>query len=341
MHSIKKCLPHLMCIVLTIFVCGKMLDDKGFFLDNQKFVNQNHGVYTNEVFKEMVILKQHIQNNKTINVLPQNLDYKVVEERKLNAATVSRGKINRVFNTKKRPQILTYVVKNGDTLWEIAAGYGVTVDTLISMNNLKNADKIRVGQKLTVLTIDGGLHTVLPGESLWGISRDYDVDMSKIVWANNLSNPDHLTVGQKLIIPGVKTAKVSASTTSYRAWRARSFVWPLRGKISSYFGPRWGEFHSGLDIAAPLGTPIKAAGSGKVIEVGWFGTYGKMVLIDHGNGVKTRYAHASKILVKKGEWIKQNQTIARVGSTGRSTGPHLHFEVIIDDKPQNPLRFLP
>lgn len=340
MHSIKKCLPHLICIVLTIFVCGKILDNKGFFLDSQKFADQTYGIHTNEVFKEMVILKKRIQNNKRMNVSIQKLDYEVVEERKLNAATASRGKINRVIK-KKRPQILTYVVKDGDTLWDIAAGYGVTVDTLISMNNLQNAAKIRVGQKLTVLTIDGSVHTVSPGESLWEISRNYDVNMSKIVWANNLANPDHLAVGQELIIPGVKTAKTSASITGYRISRARSFIWPLRGKISSYYGPRWGEFHSGLDIAAPLGTPIKAVGNGKVVAVGWFGTYGKMVLIDHGNRVKTRYAHASKILVKKGEWVEQNQTIARVGNTGRSTGPHLHFEVIINDKPQNPLRFLP
>jgi len=340
MHSIKKCLPHLICIVLTIFVCGKILDNKEFYLDNQKFVDQNYEIHTNEVFKEMMILKKRIQDNKIMNASVQKLDHEVIEKRKLNAATASRGKINRVIK-KKRPQILTYVVKDGDTLWDIAAGYGVTVDTLISMNNLENADKIRVGQKLTVLTIDGSVHTVSPGESLWEISRNYNVDMSKIVWANNLANPDHLAVGQELIIPGVKTVITSASVTGYRTFSARSFSWPLRGKISSYYGPRWGEFHSGIDIAAPLGTPIKAVGNGKVVAVGWFGTYGKMVLIDHGNEVKTRYAHASKILVKKGEWVRQNQTIARVGNTGRSTGPHLHFEVIIDDKPQNPLRFLP
>src|SRR5690606_21660856 len=117
--------------------------------------------------------------------------------------------------------------------------------------------------------------------------------------------------------------------------------WPLRGRITSRYGPRWGRMHYGLDIAAPQGTPVRAAAAGVVTFAGWAGSYGRMVSIDHGGGVQTRYAHHSAILVKEGESVRQGQVIARVGSTGQSTGPHLHFEVLINGEHQNPEDWLP
>jgi len=111
---------------------------------------------------------------------------------------------------------------------------------------------------------------------------------------------------------------------------------PTRGRISSRYGMRNGRMHRGLDIAAPTGTAIKAADGGKVIFTGRKGNFGNLVEIDHGNGYVTRYAHCSSINVKTGEKVYKGQVIAKVGSTGRSTGPHLHFEVLKNGRNQNP-----
>lgn len=108
------------------------------------------------------------------------------------------------------------------------------------------------------------------------------------------------------------------------------------GYISSPYARRWGSMHTGVDIAAPKGTPIYASEEGVVTLAGWSGSYGRCVLIDHENGVVTRYAHQSKIIVKVGQRVEQGQIIGYVGSTGRSTGPHLHFEIIENGRTVNP-----
>ena len=124
-------------------------------------------------------------------------------------------------------------------------------------------------------------------------------------------------------------------------------IWPVHGEITDGFGegadPLNGEeaFHPGVDIAAPIGTPVEAAGDGLVVQAGWEAGYGNCILIDHGDGISTRYAHLEKILVVVGEQVKRGEVIGKVGMTGRTTGPHLHYEVRIHDTPVNPVRFLP
>jgi murein DD-endopeptidase MepM/ murein hydrolase activator NlpD len=122
---------------------------------------------------------------------------------------------------------------------------------------------------------------------------------------------------------------------------AAGIIWPLRGPVTSEFGPRWGGFHPGIDIAAPSGTPIHAAKAGTVIFAGYNGGYGNFVCIDHGGGFTTCYAHQSRIAVSDGQQVSQGQVIGYEGSTGYSTGPHLHFETRINGNPQNPRRYLP
>ncbi|MEO7837558.1 MAG: peptidoglycan DD-metalloendopeptidase family protein [Acidimicrobiales bacterium] len=122
---------------------------------------------------------------------------------------------------------------------------------------------------------------------------------------------------------------------------AQGFIWPLRGRISSEYGPRWGGFHSGIDIAQSAGAPIVAAKDGVVAFAGWMDGYGNFVLVDHGGGYVTGYAHNSKLAASRGDTVDQGQAIAYVGSTGRSTGNHLHYEVRVDGKPQNPRGYLP
>ncbi|MDA8228173.1 MAG: peptidoglycan DD-metalloendopeptidase family protein, partial [Desulfitobacterium hafniense] len=117
-------------------------------------------------------------------------------------------------------------------------------------------------------------------------------------------------------------------------------IWPLRGRITSYFGYRGSEFHTAIDIEGNQGDPFVAAASGTVISTGWDGGYGNSILIDHGNGVKTRYAHCSELLVTPGQSISKGDKIGTVGSTGRATGSHLHFEVIINEDYTNPLNYL-
>jgi murein DD-endopeptidase MepM/ murein hydrolase activator NlpD len=121
----------------------------------------------------------------------------------------------------------------------------------------------------------------------------------------------------------------------------RGFVWPVHGRLTSRYGPRWGRMHTGIDIAAPGGTPIGAAKAGTVLYTGWMGGYGNLVVLDHGDDVVTLYAHQSRIAASEGQAVSQGQTLGYVGSTGRSTGNHLHFEIRVDASPRDPLPYLP
>ena len=128
---------------------------------------------------------------------------------------------------------------------------------------------------------------------------------------------------------------------SARSPSAPSFAWPVQGRLSSRFGLRRGRPHDGIDVAASHGTPILAAEAGRVIYSGRLGSYGKVVIVKHAGPYRTVYAHASRLLVRKGEFVERGQKIAEVGSTGRSTGPHVHFEIRRAETPQNPLALLP
>jgi len=230
----------------------------------------------------------------------------------------------------------THVVRAGETLWEISREYRVSVRTIVLANDLSDPDLIVVGQRLTIPPADGVVHTVRRGETIWEISRAYGVEMAEVIGSNPGVRPDRLQVGQKLFVPGARVQTAAGS----RAAGDSAFSWPVEGRISSYFGYRWGRLHTGIDIAAPLGSPIRASRAGTVIASGWMGGYGRTVVLKHGDGSKTLYAHASSLLVHKGQRVERGRVIARVGSSGHSTGPHVHFEVIIDGKPRDPLNYL-
>lgn len=334
-NSLKKIFPHLLCLLITTFVCSSIIYRYGgIFSEGTKTVQA--------VFYEKEVNSLFRYTN-SYQQLKLELE-KIRKEEKRDLASIAARESSRGNNSQiKRPELITHVIKRGETLWELARKYGTDVDTIVNINNIKNPDSLNIGQEISILTTNGVIHRVGRGESLWYISRKYNTSIPEIVWANNLKDPDSLKVGQHLIIPGAKPKGiVTAALAEQRSsTRALNFIWPVSGKISSYFGPRWGGFHYGLDIASPTGRAIKAAEDGIVEFAGWMGAYGRSVLIDHGNGIKTRYAHASRIMAKKGQRVDRGQQIAAVGSTGRSTGPHLHFEIIINGKPRDPLDYLP
>jgi len=237
----------------------------------------------------------------------------------------------------------THVVRKGETLTSIARLYGVKVQDLIALNELKDPNRLVVGQELIITPRVQRTHVVETGDTLWYIARKYEVSVEAIVSVNALADPNRLRVGQKLVIPAIGggTDAPAVASRSRTSEQGVSLVWPVDGRITSRFGTRWGRMHNGVDIAAPAGTPVLAAAPGKVTYAGWAGSYGMLVTIDHGNGVETRYAHNSRILVKVGDEVQRGQRIALVGSTGNSTGPHLHFEVLVNGENRDPLDWLP
>ncbi len=255
------------------------------------------------------------------------------------------------------------VVREGQTLWEIARAHGVAVEALAAANGIGDEDVIYVGQRLVVPGVSaapaprpaprpasrpraGRSVTVVvePGQTLWDLAQTYGVTVDAIVEANGLANGNLVRPGQRLVIPGaaadVPRRVVSGAPSGSAVSIARGFQWPARGTLRSRFGWRWRRHHDGIDIAAPYGTPIYAAKAGRVIFAGWYYGYGRTVILDHGNGVSTLYGHASRLLVRVGDRVEAGQLIARVGSTGYSTGPHLHFEIRVNGRPLNPLKYL-
>ncbi len=241
-------------------------------------------------------------------------------------------------------RVVTHIVARGETLSGIAAAYGVSVATVAWASGLSDPNRILPGQKLEFPTVDGVIHRVARGDTLFDIARLYQVDVMSIVRANGVSDPDTLYPGQVLVVPGATpraAATVSGGPSVTTAAASSSgFIWPLRGAVTSYFGPRWGGFHTGIDIAGSYGATIRAARSGRVTFAGYYGNYGRTVIIDHGGGLSTLYSHASKLLVTAGQDVAQGQAIAQVGSSGNSTGPHLHFEVRVNGQPKNPMNYL-
>ncbi len=177
-------------------------------------------------------------------------------------------------------------------------------------------------------------HTVRPGETLWRISHAYGADPEEISAVNGLDESALIQVGQVLIIPA--PGRLPSATSSGDFLR-----WPLQGQIRSRFGLRGRRHHDGLDIDGHRGDPIYAAADGEVVVARSWGAYGKTIILDHGGGLRTLYAHASRLLVDTGERVRAGQTIARVGRTGNATGTHLHFELQEDGKAIDPMHHLP
>lgn len=239
-----------------------------------------------------------------------------------------------------------YTVQADDTIAGIAAQFNISVNTVLWANGLTNKSTINVGDHLTILPTTGVLHTVASGNTLLAIANKYDVEATDVAKYNNLPDTSKLSIGQKLIVPDGYIAPQSAPRITSGNTRladgpvppsstdtSARFIWPTTTKhISQYF--RWG--HTGIDIDNRSYPPIYAAAAGTVEFSGRLGGYGNLVIINHGGGLSTYYAHNSVNYVAKGTQVTKGQTIAKMGSTGRSTGPHLHFEVRRNGRPVNP-----
>ncbi|MDD2553646.1 MAG: M23 family metallopeptidase [Desulfotomaculaceae bacterium] len=228
-----------------------------------------------------------------------------------------------------------YLVKKGDTLSHIARRNGITIEILAAANNLPDHDRIQAGQVLR-LPADSVVHRVQRGETLSGIARMYQVDIDELGTRNNLSNLNSITVDQKISVP-YSTRGAELLNVSSQLADLPSFSWPLSGVVSSPFGMRNGRPHEGIDIAVEEGTPVRVSAGGQIIFAGPRGTYGLAVIVDHGGGVRTLYAHCSRLLVTEGKNVDAGDIIALSGNTGRSTGPHLHLEVLKNGVPLDPL----
>lgn len=248
-----------------------------------------------------------------------------------------------------------HVVVRGETLNGIARLYDMDVQELVALNAIANPNHILVGQEIKVSYPAVIQHTLVRGDTLAALAVAYGVELKDILQANEVADPYSLPVGMIITIPEpsripppapvVTVAARSGSillSSGSRISSAPALIWPLRGTITSRYGVlRSSGYHLGLDIAAPTGTPIKAAAAGVVTHAARLGGYGLMVSIDHGAGWSTLYGHASRILVTQGQQVTQGQEIAKVGMTGNATGPHVHLEVIHNGKKLNPLTYLP
>jgi LysM repeat protein len=250
---------------------------------------------------------------------------------------------------KYRDEPIEYTVQNGDTIGSISEEFEISQETIMWQNNLSAYSIIRPGQKLTILPIDGVTHKVIKGDTLSKIATRYKADKQKIIEFNRLVDESDISVGQLLIIPEGQPYRPPITTTRLAPIQQifeqpitpvepGKMVWPNGcHRLTQYFN--W--HHTGIDIACPLGTPIRAAEDGVIKAVHYLNTgYGHSVDIDHGNGKMTRYGHMTTIFVKEGESVKAGQSIGLEGSTGKSTGPHLHFEVRFFNKVYNPLNYV-
>jgi murein DD-endopeptidase MepM/ murein hydrolase activator NlpD len=288
------------------------------------------------------------ENNPLLNKFEQKSNEYAEGTISYNPSTTS---FTTVFSAKPRDSVIEYQVKEGDTLASIAEDYDVTVQTIKWENDL-DSDEIKKGDKLRIPPITGVVHEVESGDTVYSIADEYHTDAQKIVNFpfNDFEDLEtfSLNTGQVVYVPdGVLKQDTSTtiaqnpqpqtSSVQEGVHGSSTFVWPTSGIITQY--PVW--YHMALDIASNALPAVIASDTGTVVYSGCLAWgYGCHVIVDHGNGYQTLYAHLSSINVSAGQVVNQGQVVGFMGSTGRSTGPHLHFEIRSNGAVLNPLNFL-
>lgn len=267
-------------------------------------------------------------------------DIMVVDDSALLPDVGPSGTIADIESNDYPGKISLYVVRQGDTLPQIAKMFGVNVNTILWANDIEKGATLRNGQTFVILPVNGVQHTVKNGDTVQSIAKKYKGDVDEILSFNDLGADRQLSVGDVIIIPDGEEPTTTAPQKSSSARSASRFTsYP---SYSGYYsnplpaGHKTQGIHgnNGVDIAAPTGTPVYAAAEGTVIvsrfrtlSNPWFGGYGNYVVIEHSNGTQTLYGHMSAVYVAVGARVDQGTPIGEVGNTGKSTGPHLHFEV--------------
>ena len=236
-----------------------------------------------------------------------------------------------------------YIIEEGDNLTVISRKIGANLDTLVSVNKISNANRLRPGQKIIVPNRNGLLYTMKKGESIEDVTERYDVSLKRVLTFNKISDTADIEAGDDIFLPGAKY------TLDERIDKfGQMFSLPTTiTRISSVFGYRVHPItgvrtkHMGVDIPGRLNTPVYAARKGKVIFAGYSGGYGNLVIVRHDKGYTTYYGHLNSITTKAGANVGVGVMIGRMGSTGRSTGSHLHFEVRRNGVALNPADFIP
>jgi murein DD-endopeptidase MepM/ murein hydrolase activator NlpD len=234
-------------------------------------------------------------------------------------------------------RLIEYTIEKGDTLWSIARDFDVDPDSIISSNVFSNVHRIHEGERLLVPNIRGIFVNIKEGDTIFELSTKYEIPPDFIMEVNDLRS-NTLAPGMKIFLPGVRY------DTMERAYAlGEAFDKPIRGRLTSRFGYRRDPFtgnrafHTGIDIANRYGTKVHAAREGKVIFIGIRFGYGLTVIIQHSFGYRTLYGHLSSLQVKRGQHVRKGEIIGFIGVSGRTTGPHLHFEVWHNNRLINPL----
>lgn len=271
-----------------------------------------------------------------------------------------------IAKVKDSADIPKHTIKEGDTLWDIAQANNISVDKLIKLNPELDPGYLQIGQELRLSDKEPLINVVCVFEEVLEERIEAPVEIRRndklaqgkskiiqegeeglkrvtyrVVKRNGVENK-RIVLSEEVVkepVPRIveKGTRVLVASRNFGGGRLAK---PSAGVVTSPFGMRWGRMHTGVDFGAPYGSAVVAAEDGKVIRAGWFGGYGLCIDISHGNGMVTRYAHLSRINVKVGDQVQKRQVIGAVGNTGNSRGPHLHFEVIINGRPQNPMNYL-
>lgn len=302
--------------------------------------------------QDQLVLSPYYENTYTL-FADQGIDFHSLQDAYVSTTTGTSSVVEEESSSvSARSETIFYTIEQGDTLIAIARTYGLSLSTILWSNNLSATSTIRPGQEIKILPMDGVLYKVKNGDTLSRIVSIYKSDVFEILSVNKLADANSLKIGQELMLPGgeapapaterrsTSLARIftpPSSNTNISSSASQDWVWPTDWTtITQYFG--WN--HTGLDIDGNYQTNNYAAHAGVVTYTGWKGGYGLAVEMDHGNGIKTRYGHFSSISVSQGDVLSAGDILGKTGTTGRSTGTHLHFEIIINGNFRNPLDYI-
>lgn len=320
---------------------------------------------------------QSVLDTLTQNALDANSDAQILSTRFYEDIVAEEGNVdaNEILTTEEalatisagKEAVKIHTVVSGESLWTIARDNGTTVSSLNELNPGLREDRLQIGQEIKLNKIEPTINVVVEkvvtvtesipyGETVKessslmkgetqvvtkGVEGSKDVTYQISEYnGNTLEKVTLSEVVTKEPVNKVVNKGTAVVASSSRSSAGGTLNWPTKGTISSPYGKRGSGFHTGIDIANKKGTTVSAAAGGTVKSAGWSGGYGYCIIVDHGNGMKTRYAHLSKINCKVGDSVSRGEKIGEVGSTGNSTGPHLHFEVIINGSTKNPINYL-